>query len=136
MRKLHIALNISQLNEEPVSNEVAMFNAMRRAARGALPDGAIAAFRTVRHASIFPFEPELFFIRRYLRRDALAVDVGANVGLYTRVMARHAKAVLAFEPHPDCARHLRRTSPLNATVIEYALSEHAGGAILRAPVTG
>lgn len=113
-----------------------MFSALRRAAVKALPDRALAAYRTVRHASFFPFEPELFYVRRFLRKDALALDIGANVGLYTREMAKRAGAVMAFEPHPECARHLRRVVPANVTVVECAISDHEGVATLYSPVVG
>lgn len=43
---------------------------------------------------------------------------------------------MAFAPHPECARHLRCTSPENVSVIECAVSDREGVATLHAPVVG
>lgn len=37
----------------------------------------------------------------HIPRGGLAIDGGANVGVYSRIMARHFDRVLAFEPAPD-----------------------------------
>lgn len=107
---------------------------MRNLARKVVPDRMLAAYRTLRHDALFPFEAELPHVARFLRADALALDVGANVGIYTRKMAKHARHVIAFEPHPDCVRHLQRSVPGNVTVLGCALSDHDGLATLSSPV--
>ncbi|MFZ5654479.1 MAG: FkbM family methyltransferase [Pseudomonadota bacterium] len=37
----------------------------------------------------------------HIPRGGLAIDGGANVGVYSRIMARHFDRVIAFEPAPD-----------------------------------
>lgn len=52
-----------------------------------------------------------------LRRGMLAIDVGANLGYFTLIMADLVGAtghVHAFEPNADIARHLRRSVHVNA----------------------
>ena len=48
-------------------------------------------------------------------------------------MARHAGRVLAFEPHPECASHLRALALARCEVIEAAVSDRDGHATLRIP---
>jgi FkbM family methyltransferase len=105
----------------------------RQMARRVLPARAVHAYRMLRHTVLAPFERELALIPRFVPRSAVAVDVGANVGLYAAVMARHAARVLAFEPHPDCAAYLRGLKIARCEVIEAAVSEREGQAILRIP---
>lgn len=78
-------------------------------------------------------EPELAFLKHVVSRDGIAVDIGANFGLYTRELARIARVVHAFEPSKSMADVLRRTSPANVVVHETALSDRIGEAALRIP---
>ena len=68
---------------------------------------------------------ELIFWENYERRciqlwravvvpDAVVIDVGANVGLYTLVAASAGASVVAFEPNPPTRRRLERNLALNA----------------------
>jgi FkbM family methyltransferase len=54
-----------------------------------------------------------------------AVDVGAQVGLWTRVLAREFQSVTAFEPVPEFAACLEAncTSAKNVTLHRFALGE-------------
>lgn len=110
-----------------------MTTSLRRIARNLLPRRAVHAYRMLRHTVLAPFERELALIPRFISPRSVAVDVGANVGLYAAVMARHAGRVLAFEPHPDCASHLRALKIARCEVIEAALSDREGQAVLRIP---
>jgi FkbM family methyltransferase len=86
------------------------------------------------HTVLFPFERELRFLPQFLHRDRIAIDVGANVGVFTEILARGSKRVIAFEPHPRCAAHLRSLGIRNCDVVETALSDSMGRAALRIPV--
>ena len=50
------------------------------------------------------YEPEIYFLKKLLKQqqNGIAVDVGANQGLYTYFLAKKCKLskVLAFEPNP------------------------------------
>lgn len=67
--------------------------------------------------------------------DKISIDAGANVGTWTWSMARHSKAVHAFEPNPKNLIKLKRNvgGLGNVTVHATALSDTAGEALLRIP---
>lgn len=79
------------------------------------------------------FEDEIRFVRHWLQPGMRAVDVGANIGVYTVAMARavgSAGRVWAFEPTPAAADYLQRSLGLNGIenviVSRCAVSERAG----------
>jgi FkbM family methyltransferase len=78
-------------------------------------------------------EPELHLATRLCAPSEIAIDVGANTGVYAWHLARRAAAVIAFEPQPDLAAFLRAALGRNVRVEEVALSDTAGEAILRVP---
>jgi len=82
----------------------------------------VHAYRVVRHTMLWPCEQEMVAARQFLASDKVAVDVGANVGLFTAVLARHSKKVIAFEPNPACAEHLMEVAPRNCEIIAKAVS--------------
>ena len=81
-------------------------------------------------------EPELRFLPQIVPRDRIAVDVGANKGVYTRVLAGIASHVHAFEPNPKAFRWLNRALPDNVTVHPLALSDRVGDGRLYVPKKG
>jgi FkbM family methyltransferase len=87
------------------------------------------------HLSRCAVEPELSLLQHVVPRAGVAVDIGANFGLYTRELARIAAVVHAFEPSNTMAGILRNTSARNVIVHEMALSDHSGEARLRIPKT-
>jgi FkbM family methyltransferase len=62
-----------------------------------------------------PDWPSMQFLRRYLRPGDLCADIGANVGIYSLLIARHAGAahVHAFECLPGNIPKLRANLALN-----------------------
>lgn len=84
-------------------------------------------------------------ISRILRPGDIAVDIGANIGIMTSLMARRAGPagdVYAFEPHPDTRRRLEinvaswvaSSLPVApVTVIASAVSDQFGSATLVEP---
>lgn len=118
-----------------MTSPLARFRAtIRSVARTMLPPRAVHAYRMVRHTVLFPFERELAVIPRFLTADKVAVDIGANVGIMTDLMARSSSRVIAFEPHPGCVAHLRALRLKGAEVVEAALSDHEGTSVLHVPV--
>lgn len=71
-------------------------------------------------------------LRPYLPEDAVCVDVGANVGLYSLALSAIAPRghVFAFEPSPHAIGHLRenieQNGVANVEVSDLALSDHTG----------
>ena len=79
--------------------------------------------------------PELELLPR-LNAGGGFIDVGANIGDYSRVAALHFRQVDAFEPIPELAAKLRRELPVHVTVHEIAASDREGEAVLRIPSEG
>lgn len=65
--------------------------------------------------------------------DRMAVDAGANFGVYCWFIAQAAPQVHAFEPQPHHFARLRRAEPANVTIHPEALSDHDGVAQLHVP---
>ena len=76
-------------------------------------------------------EPELWLVPSLLKSGGTALDIGANMGLWSRQLHRYADVVHAFEPNPICLRQLHRVLPLNAVLHAVALSDREGIAHLR-----
>ena len=81
-------------------------------------------------------EGELALLPHLIAPNDITVDVGANLGLYTRVLARLSSKVHAFEPAHATADILRRTSLANVVVHQVALSDWDGQAELNIPRAG
>jgi len=80
------------------------------------------------------FEKELFLLD-FLVKGGVAIDVGANKGLYSYCLAKVADRVLCFEANPALAKRLKRAVPQNCQVIEKAASDNSGECILNIPAT-
>jgi FkbM family methyltransferase len=81
-------------------------------------------------------EPEVHLVARLVTPELMAVDVGANYGVYTAAMLKAGARVAAFEPLAECAEALRYHSERyqgRLMVFENALSDHAGEAALHLP---
>lgn len=72
--------------------------------------------------------------RAYGADDAVALDVGANVGIYAAILSRRFGQVICFEPNPVCREYLRKVLPANCLLLETALSDQEGVAELRVPI--
>jgi FkbM family methyltransferase len=60
------------------------------------------------------YEPEtLQFLNRHVSSDAVFVDVGANIGVFSISLARHAERVIAIEPSPQVLPYLTGNVALN-----------------------
>jgi FkbM family methyltransferase len=79
-------------------------------------------------------EPELQWLPKVVRTGGISVDVGANIGEYTRPLSRISNHVHAFEPSGELANLLARAVPRNVTVHNLALSDRSGFATLRTPL--
>jgi FkbM family methyltransferase len=84
------------------------------------------------------FEPE---VRRALKRLSgdLAIDVGANMGVHTRLLSKRFRKIIAIEPNPKALEILLRRVPRNVTVLKVALSDREGSTMFytdRHPVSG
>lgn len=71
---------------------------------------------------------------RLQSKGASAIDVGANVGIFTRYLCGRFKSVTSVEPIEYLAARLARSAPRNCTVHSIALGGHDGELTLRIPV--
>ncbi|MCG5524330.1 FkbM family methyltransferase [Ectothiorhodospira haloalkaliphila] len=67
-------------------------------------------------------EREIKLLRRLCRPEYEAIDIGANIGIYTYFLSKHSAHVHAFEPNPVLAKHLSELFP-QATIRNVALSD-------------
>lgn len=58
-------------------------------------------------------EYESMLMRQQMKNAGVVVDVGANIGYYTLMMARLAKMVYAIEPDRDCFEILKKNVEAN-----------------------
>ena len=81
-------------------------------------------------------EPELKLLPLLVDPNREAIDVGANVGRYAYPLAKIARHVHAFEPHPRLARMLAASLPRNCSVRQEAVSDRPMTTTLRVPSVG
>ncbi|QIL20507.1 FkbM family methyltransferase [Thermomonas sp. HDW16] len=102
-----------------------------------LPDSLGHRIELMRQQAVHPLEPELSALTRvldtFLLDAQLAVDVGANHGLWTVELARRYSQVIAIEPNPYVAVGLRKVVPGNCRVIECGVSRNTGTLRLHVP---
>jgi FkbM family methyltransferase len=79
-------------------------------------------------------DPEMAVLESLVRPGSLAVDIGGNMGDYTFALARHARAVITFEPLPECVRLIVAARLKNVVVHPVALSSAAGSLDLYVPM--
>ena len=70
----------------------------------------------------------------YVRDWTLALDIGANIGIFTRAFAERFDKVVAFEPIPDIRACLERNVPANVSVEPFAVSDRPGEVIMQQTV--
>lgn len=79
-------------------------------------------------------EPELALVSEFVRPGSLALDVGANEGIYAFALSEAKATVHAFEPSPDFAAFAARMLGERAQVHELALSDAPGRATFYVPL--
>jgi FkbM family methyltransferase len=79
-------------------------------------------------------EPEMGILEHLVAPDGVAVDVGANNGLYTYSLVSLCTHVHAFEPLPMCQEVIAAWGHERVTLHRVALSDHQGELELRIPL--
>ena len=77
------------------------------------------------------FDKDLWVIPKYCNKQGSAIDIGANMGIFSRWMAKHAKNVYSFECNPFLFPNLKKVLPKNVILETCALSSKPGEASLR-----
>jgi FkbM family methyltransferase len=78
-------------------------------------------------------EPEEALVPFLVRPNTTAIDVGANRGIYTRIMLTRTHDVICIEPNPDNSRVLQRVFGEEARVLAGAASNKNSDVLLRIP---
>jgi len=79
-------------------------------------------------------EPEIRLLKYIVPHNELAVDIGANKGVYTYWLKKYAIKVLAVEPNPDCVKFLNSAFDTGVEIINGACSAASGSARLKVPI--
>ena len=66
------------------------------------------------HLSLFDYEPiETEIVKTNVKKNDIVVDVGANIGYYTLLMAKNHASVFSYEPEPQNFDLLKKNVILN-----------------------
>ena len=81
-------------------------------------------------------EPELRLLPAFCRKDAVALDIGANEGFFAWHLLPLAKSVVAFEPLPQMLTRLRENYLNKMEIHGVIISDREGQGELRYPAGG
>ena len=79
-------------------------------------------------------EPELKCLKRICPHGKVAIDIGANIGVYSYRMAQLYRQVYAFEINPDLTGALAAFGSDRIAIIAKGLSSSEASVTLRTPV--
>lgn len=96
------------------------------------------ALQYQKYIRLIGWEPEVRRIKDYAHKSSQAIDVGANIGLWTYAIARTGmfEKILAIEPNPSLTTNLLNAGLNNVTVIHKAVSNESGKRVLKIPKLG
>jgi len=78
-------------------------------------------------------EPEMDLLSELVKPGCVALDIGANHGVYAYALSQLASSVHCFEPLAECCSYIQDHRATNITVHNVALSERAGELELYVP---
>ncbi|TGK02610.1 FkbM family methyltransferase [Leptospira langatensis] len=79
-------------------------------------------------------EPEIFILSDLIPKNGIAIDIGANRGIYAYALSKLASKVECFEPIPKCVKYLQDYGSNKITVHNVALSDQSGSMKLYIPI--
>ena len=72
----------------------------------------------------------------FVNLEKISLDIGANDGMFTGMLAEHSKECIAFEPVPWLAERVKqKCKKPNVIVYDCALSDSDGEITLRIPLS-
>jgi FkbM family methyltransferase len=110
-----------------------------------LPDSILQPLRVWHHGRVlrsFPDtdEPDLAVVRELVQRGTIAVDLGANFGMYTKVLSDlvgPTGTVISVEPVPQTfdalSRNIRSLGMGNVSCVNVAISDSDGDVVMELP---
>lgn len=108
-------------------------SSIARVLAGFLPDSALVPLFFANASIKRKLEPELLHLPKVLSRCRVAIDIGANNGLYSYYLARHSDAIKAFEPQPLLCDMLRAWNHPKVETFNVGLSDKSGTMTLHVP---
>ncbi|MEP2010827.1 MAG: FkbM family methyltransferase [Balneola sp.] len=83
-------------------------------------------------------EPDLIIAQKLCTPKQTVIDIGANIGLYSKFLSPLASKVLAVEPVPFTfqilSKNIERFKIENVTLYNNAISDHIGKALITVPI--
>jgi FkbM family methyltransferase len=110
-----------------------------------LPDSILQPLRVWHHRRTLRSnpdsdEPDLKVVRALVQRGAVAVDLGANIGVYTKVLSDlvgPSGTVISVEPVPltfdVLSKNIRSLGMANVSCVNVAVSDSAGEVVMQLP---
>lgn len=103
--------------------------------RRRLPDGNLLFYRVLcDKAKVESIYKEKVYNYFKIDKEDIVFDVGAHIGVYSLKLSKKAKLIVAFEPHPENFKLLRKNVMINKlkniVLYDYALSYFNGKAKL------
>lgn len=80
------------------------------------------------------FDSEMKLIPELVNHNRRAIDIGANIGIYSRYLSNIFEQVEAFEPLMEASKYLKNANLKNVTVYNIALSDYKGNVDFNIPV--
>ena len=108
-------------------------SSIARLLAGFLPDSALVPLFFANACIKRKLEPELLQLPKVLSRCRVAIDIGANNGLYSYYLVRHSDAIKAFEPQPALCDMLRAWNHPKVETFNVGLSDKNGTMTLHVP---
>jgi FkbM family methyltransferase len=109
-------------------------SAVKRAAKVVLPEKLPWRLQIRKYTSLE--EPEISVAKHFCNPSEIALDIGANRGVYAVALSNHSRQVVAVEPNPILAARLRRFLPRSVRVLEFAASNEDGECEFFIPMQG
>jgi FkbM family methyltransferase len=110
-----------------------------------LPESVLRPLRVWHHRRVLGSfsdaeEPDLLVVRKLVQRGTMAVDLGANFGMYTKVLSDlvgPTGSVISVEPVPQTfdrlSRNIRSLGMRNVSCVNVAISDCDGEVLMELP---
>lgn len=85
-------------------------------------------------------QPDILVAKELVTKETAFLDIGANIGLYTRFLSPNVSKVISFEPVPFTftilSKNVKRFKLDNVEIHQVAISDSNGEAIIEVPIQG
>jgi FkbM family methyltransferase len=119
----------------PFSKNVSIRSRVVALVKMVLPSSTVLRLRQERSLRFLGVDVELEMLPIFSHGGAF-IDVGTNIGTWSKRAAHAFARVYAFEPDRELSATLPKVLPSNVTVYPFALSDHEGTSELFTPVKG